>query len=66
MRLPVQSRTATVSPMQKRQRIPKLDRLREAIDEIGGEPLEGSGFEDETPDEDFAGAAPLPSNSSHA
>jgi hypothetical protein len=23
------------------------------LDEIGGEPLEGSGFEDETPDEEF-------------
>ena len=25
-----------------------------AIEEIGGEPLEGSGFEDETPDPEFS------------
>ncbi len=47
--------------MQKRQSIPKIDRMREAIEEIGGEPLDGSGFEDEKPDEGFTGAALLPS-----
>jgi hypothetical protein len=30
------------------------DHLRTTLDEIGGEPLEGSGFEDETPDPEFS------------
>ena len=30
------------------------------LDEIGGEPLEGSGFEDETPDPSFEVADPNP------
>jgi len=37
------------------------ERLEEAIEEIGGEPLDGSGFEDETPDPGFSGAVFLPS-----
>jgi hypothetical protein len=37
------------------------DRLEEAIDEIGGEPLAGSGFEDEKPEEGFSGAVLLDS-----
>lgn len=47
--------------MQKRQRMPRKDRLREAIEEIGGEPLDGSGFENETPEEGFTGAVLLDS-----
>jgi len=47
--------------MQKRQRIPRIDRMRKAIAEIGGEPLDGSGFENEKPDEGFSGAVLLPS-----
>lgn len=47
--------------MLKRQRIPKMDRMREAIDELGGGPLDGSGFEDEKPDEGFHGAVLLDS-----
>jgi hypothetical protein len=27
---------------------------RDALEEIGGEPLEGSGFEDETPEPEFS------------
>lgn len=57
--------------MKKPQRIPKVE-LRKAIDDIGGEPLDGSGFEDETPEEGFSGAAlapstllPLPPKASH-
>jgi hypothetical protein len=29
-----------------------------SLDEVGGEPLAGSGFEDETPDPEFTDAAP--------
>jgi hypothetical protein len=47
--------------MQKRLRIPKIDRMRDAIEEIGGEALDGSGFENETPDAEFSGACALPS-----
>jgi len=37
------------------------ERLEEALDELGGEPLDGSGFEDEKPDEAFSGAVLLDS-----
>jgi hypothetical protein len=37
------------------------ERLEEAIEEIGGEPLDGSGFEDEKADEGFSGAVLLDS-----
>jgi hypothetical protein len=47
--------------MQKRQRIPRIDRMREAIEEIGGEPVAGSGFEGEAPDPRYSGAVLLPS-----
>jgi hypothetical protein len=30
-------------------RIPMSEKLRKAVDEMGGEPLQGSGFENETP-----------------
>jgi hypothetical protein len=33
----------------------------DAIEDIGGEPLDGSGFENETPDPEFSGAVLLPS-----
>jgi hypothetical protein len=38
------------------------DQMRKALDDLGGEPLAGSGFEDETPDPDFTdtAAAPVP------
>ena len=29
------------------------EQLRKAVDEVGGEPLAGSGFENETPDPEF-------------
>jgi hypothetical protein len=45
----------------RRKKISMKERLEEAIEEIGGEPLEGSGFEDEKPDEGFSGAVLLPS-----
>jgi hypothetical protein len=38
-----------------------IDRMRAAIAEIGGEPLDGSGFENEKPDEGFSGAVLLDS-----
>lgn len=41
------------------------EQLQEAIDEIGGDPLDGSGFEDETPEEGFSGAALGPSTFLH-
>jgi hypothetical protein len=45
----------------RRKKISMKARLEEAIDELGGEPLAGSGFEDERPDEGFSGAVLLPS-----
>ncbi len=42
-------------PMNPRQqRIPMSDQLRTAMEEIGGQPLVGSGFEKETPDPEFS------------
>jgi len=37
------------------------EQLEAALDEIGGEPLDGSGFEDEKPEEGFSGGVLLPS-----
>jgi len=45
----------------RRKKISMKERLEEAIEEIGGEPRSGSGFEDERPDEGFSGAVLLPS-----
>ena len=39
------------------------EQLEDAIAEIGGEPLDGSGFEKETADEGFSGGALAPSTS---
>ena len=47
--------------MHKRPRRDQIDRMRNAIEEIGGEPLADSGFEEETPDPEFSGAVALPS-----
>jgi hypothetical protein len=41
--------------------MPKIDRMRETIEEIGGQPLDGSGFEGEAPEEGFSGAVLLDS-----
>jgi hypothetical protein len=38
--------------------------MRRAIEDIGGEPLAGSGFENEKPEEVFSGKVLLPSTSS--
>ena len=35
-------------------RIPMSDQLRQAMDDLGAEPLEGSGFEGETPEPGFS------------
>jgi hypothetical protein len=45
----------------RRKKISMKERLEEALDELGGEPLDGSGFEDEKPDEAFSGAVLLDS-----
>ncbi len=34
------------------------EELRTVLDDIGGQPLEGSGFEDETPEPEFSGKEP--------
>ncbi len=47
--------------MQRRQKIAKAEQLQKALDDIGGERLHGSGFEDDTPDPEFSGAVQLPS-----
>jgi hypothetical protein len=44
-----------------RKKLSMKARLKGAIDEIGGEPLDGSGFEDEKPEEGFTGAVRLDS-----
>jgi len=49
--------------MNRRQKKPLSEELRQAVKEIGGEPLEGSGFENEAPAPEFidnAPAAPAP------
>ena len=45
----------------RRQRRDRISEMSEAIEEIGGEPIDGSGFENETPVENFSGAVLLPS-----
>jgi hypothetical protein len=45
----------------RRRKVSMKEQLEDAIAKIGGEPLEGSGFEDETPDEGPSGAALAPS-----
>jgi hypothetical protein len=45
----------------RRKKVSMKEQLEEALDEIGGEPLDGSGFENEKPDEGFTGAVHLPS-----
>jgi hypothetical protein len=35
-------------------RLPISEQLRTALDDVGGEPLEGSGFDGETPDPEFS------------
>ena len=47
--------------MTRSTKIPKTDQIKEAVDDIGGELLNGSGFEEEQPEEGFTGAALLPS-----
>jgi hypothetical protein len=39
---------------QKSKKMTMSEQLCEALDEVGGEPLQGSGFEDETPDQEFS------------
>jgi hypothetical protein len=48
-----------------RKKISMEEQLEEAIEEIGGELLDGSSFEDEKPDEGFTGAVLLPSTFLH-
>lgn len=45
--------------MDKRQRkIPVDEAMQKALDDVGGEPLTGSGFENEMPETGFSDAAP--------
>lgn len=45
--------------MQRKQRKTSVnEQLRKALEDIGGEPLEGSGFESETPEPEFSGSEP--------
>ena len=39
-------------------RIPADEKVRKAMENIGGEPLQGSGFEDETPEPEFSETEP--------
>jgi hypothetical protein len=34
-------------------KVPMNEQLRKALDEVGGQPLRGSGFEKETPEPEF-------------
>jgi hypothetical protein len=47
--------------MQRRIKTPKMDQLKKAVADIGGERLGGSYFEDEQTGENFSGAVALPS-----
>jgi hypothetical protein len=42
------------------------EQMSKALDEIGGEALSGSGFEDETPEPEFSAEAPAPSHEERA
>jgi hypothetical protein len=37
----------------RQRKIPMSAQMRKALDDVGGEPLRGSGFENETPETDF-------------
>jgi hypothetical protein len=39
----------------QQQKKPWSRQVREAMDDLGGEPLEGSGFEADTPEPEFSG-----------
>lgn len=45
----------------KKRESEKDSTFQRELEDIGGEPLDGSGFENETPDEGFSGAVALPS-----
>jgi hypothetical protein len=45
----------------RRRKVSIKEQLEDAIEEIGGENLEGSGFEHEPPEEGFSGASLSPS-----
>jgi hypothetical protein len=60
--LPKKNGNDIFPPMkQLRKKTSMKEQLEEAIAEIGGEPLQGSGFEDEKPEEGFSGAVGLDS-----
>jgi hypothetical protein len=44
---------ATVPAMTKARNTPMRQKLEKAIEEVGGEPLEGSGFEEEVPESEL-------------
>ena len=44
--------------IRKKQRIPLKTQMEAAVDELGAEPLEGSGFENEEPDPEFTESEP--------
>jgi hypothetical protein len=44
--------------MKRQAKIPMSEQLRKALNDVGGEPLEGSGFEDEAPDREFSESDP--------
>jgi hypothetical protein len=43
----------------KRRRIPMMAQMESALADIGGDPLQGSGFEDEAPEEGFSDSEPV-------
>lgn len=40
--------------MNRRRKLPIKEQMQAALDDIGGEPLDGSGFEEETPEAGFS------------
>jgi hypothetical protein len=44
--------------MHRQMRKPMSEQLRKAMDDLGAEPLSGSDFEDEAPDQEFTDTAP--------
>jgi hypothetical protein len=44
--------------MNRQPRIPVSEKIRKAIDDLGAEPLAGSGFEEEVPEDDSREADP--------
>jgi hypothetical protein len=56
--LPMEQPGAKLPAMNIRPRIRAAEETRKALEDLGGEPLDGSGFEHETPSPEFTDSEP--------